>query len=80
MAPRFGFLPSLLWALASSIAVAQDSTGSAGLIYGPHHVFSVAAPPGWVLDNRAGQADLAHCAGSSHTPLAAIEIPIPSRE
>jgi hypothetical protein len=32
---------------------AQQGTGEAGLIFGRRHVFSIAAPKGWVLDVRS---------------------------
>ena len=41
--------------LAANASVAQ-TTGGAGIIYGAHHAFTVEAPPGWVLDNQAGQS------------------------
>ena len=34
---------------------AQQGLGASGIIYGPDHMFSVTAPPGWVLDNQAGR-------------------------
>lgn len=37
----------------SSGALAQD-TFPGGIVYGPKAAFNIKAPPGWVLDNRAG--------------------------
>jgi len=32
-----------------------NNTGPAGVIYGPNYSYSLAAPDGWILDNKAGQ-------------------------
>jgi len=33
-----------------------QAPGGRGIVYGPHHVFIVEAPPGWVLDNQVGRS------------------------
>jgi hypothetical protein len=32
----------------------KDDGMNAGMVYGPNHVFLIAAPQGWILDNEAG--------------------------
>jgi hypothetical protein len=39
--------------IAQSLGVAQDQFRG-GIVYGPKAAFNIAAPDGWVLDNRAG--------------------------
>ncbi len=53
---RLALLLSLAVAMtfAANLSVAQTN-GGAGIVYGSHHAFTVEAPPGWVLDNQAGQ-------------------------
>lgn len=46
-------------ALGGWIVPAADASiteGGAGLIHGKNHLFSLTAPPGWVLDNESGLA------------------------
>ena len=49
-------------ALTTSIALTAEAQprGTAGIVYGKEHAFSVQAPPGWVLDNKAGRSQGLH--------------------
>jgi hypothetical protein len=49
------FLFAILLSLFGATLFAQDSGGS-GIIYGKDHAYSLTAPKGWLLDNKAGAA------------------------
>ena len=57
MTVRVGALMLMAVHASAVLGHAQQVPGGQGIIYGPRHVFSVTAPPGWVLDNQAGQVD-----------------------
>jgi hypothetical protein len=50
---------SLAFVIALAGAV-ESQAGSSGILYGKDHVYEVTAPPGWVLDNRAGAEEGLH--------------------
>ena len=39
---------------------AQGEDGNSGILYGDNHVYSLTAPKGWILDNRAGVSQGLH--------------------
>jgi hypothetical protein len=54
------YIPNLLiLALVTQILHGQTPGGS-GIVYGKDHAFAIAAPDGWVLDNRAEQNNGLH--------------------
>ena len=66
-ASRFGLIPLVVAAcgvLASALSAQVPDvpeTFPNGVVYGPKAAFAIAAPNGWVLDNKSGAADGLPC-------------------